>query len=178
MPYQWSPDHRTLTRPVSQTSAEPILRLDVWPHRSMPNTGFKTAIWVMFIAGCLPVVAFIGTAAFWVLLACLLLTLAALWTALRRSDRPHLREQILIWPNQMALSHWTAKGELKTWEANPYWVKIHMRAGGGPVEHYLTLQSSATDTGRAVELGRFLSPEERQALRNDLAFVLSQLRAG
>jgi uncharacterized membrane protein len=142
----------------------------------MPNKGFKAAIWVMFIAGCLPVISFVGTAAFWVLLVCLLLTLTALWTALRHSDRPHLREEIVIRPNQITLSHWTAKGDLKTWEANPYWIRMHMRANGGPVEQYLTLQSSATDQGRVIELARFLSPEERHALHYDLAFVLGQLK--
>lgn len=151
------------------------MRLDIWPHRSMPNKGFKAAIWLMFLAGCLPVMAFIGTAAFWVLLAGLILTLTALWTALRRSDRVNLREQMLIWPDKVTLTHWTTKGLRKEWQANPYWIKLHLRAEGGPVEQYLTMHSSATNNGRAVELARFLSPEERETLRDDLAYVLGQL---
>lgn len=143
----------------------------------MPNTGFKAAIWLMFLAGCLPVIAFIGTPAFWVLLAGLLVTLAALWTALRRSDREHLREELLVWPNEVTLAHWTTKGQRKNWQANPYWIKLHLRAEGGPVENYLTLQSSATDNGRAVELAAFLSPEERETLRDDLALVLGQIKS-
>jgi uncharacterized membrane protein len=176
MPYQWTPDHQTLTTLPDQTTTEPLIRLDIWPHRSMPNAGFKAAIWVMFLAGCLPVLAFIGTAAFWVLLAGLLITLAALWTALRLSDREHLREELLIWPDKVTLTHWTAKGLRKDWQANPYWIKLHLRADGGPVEQYLTLHSSATDKGRAVTLAAFLSPEERQTLYKDLAFVLGQLK--
>jgi uncharacterized membrane protein len=176
MPYQWTPDHHTLATLPDQTTAEPLIRLDIWPHRSMPNKGFKAAIWLMFLAGCLPVLAFIGTAAFWVLLAGLLITLAALWTALRLSDREHLREELLIWPDKVTLTHWTAKGLRKDWQANPYWTKLHLRADGGPVEQYLTLHSSATDNGRAVELAAFLSPEERQTLYHDLTFIFGQLK--
>jgi uncharacterized membrane protein len=182
MPYQWTPDHQTLAGhllPATQTSSSedsPLLRLDIWPHRSMPNRGFKNAIWLMFLAGCLPLIAFIGTAIFWVLLTCVLATLAALWTALRKSDRPKLREEMLIWSDRIALSHWTAKGDKLTWDANPYWTKLHLRADGGPVDQYLTLSSSATNNGRIVELARFISPEERCQLHDDLAFVLGQIK--
>ncbi len=177
MPYKWTPDHSQLSPLPLHETREPLVRLDIWPHRSMPNTGFRAAIWLLFVAGCLPVLAFTGTAAFWVLLVALLLTLAALWTALRRSDRVHLREEMRIWPDKVELSHWSTKGTLKQWSANPYWITLHLRAAGGPVEQYLTLSSSAADNGRAVELASFLSPEEREALRDDLAFVLGQLKS-
>ncbi|MEM5476875.1 DUF2244 domain-containing protein [Pacificibacter sp. AS14] len=176
MPYRWTPDHTRLDAPKPHTGDAPLVKLDIWPHRSMPNSGFKAAIWLMFLAGCLPVLAFIGTAAFWVLLAGLLITLAALWTALRLSDREYLREELLIWHDKVILTHWTTKNLRKEWQANPYWIKLHLRAEGGPVEQYLTLYSSATDNGRAVELAAFLSPEERQTLHKDLAFVLGQLK--
>ncbi|RPE71894.1 putative membrane protein [Pacificibacter maritimus] len=182
MPYLWTPDHHSQARTAASLPATPqipempLLKLDIWPHRSMPNRGFKNAIWLMFIAGCLPVIAFIGTLAFWILLACVLLTLTALWTGLRLSDRAHLREELTLWSDRLLLTHWTTKGEKLTYEANPYWVKLHLHAAGGPVEHYLTLTSSATDQGRSVELARFLSPEERCQLHDDLAFVLGQLK--
>jgi uncharacterized membrane protein len=177
MPYRWTPNHTELRPSLAPSGVDPLMRLDIWPHRSMPNKGFKAAIWLMFLAGSLPAIAFIGTAAFWVLLAGLLITLAALWTALRRSDREHLREEILIWSDKVTLSHWTIKGLRKDWHANPYWIKLQLRPEGGPVENYLTLHSSATDNGRAVELAAFLSPEERETLRDDLAFVLGRLKS-
>ena len=51
----------------------------------------------------------------------------------------------------------------RTWRGNPYWVRLKLDAG--PVEDYLTL----TDGGREIELGAFLSPEERRALYTELA---------
>ncbi len=59
----------------------------------------------------------------------------------------------------------------RIWQTNPYWVRLALRQNG-PVEDYLVL----TDGKREVELGAFLAPEERMALRNDLARRLEALR--
>jgi uncharacterized membrane protein len=40
-----------------------------------------------------------------------------------------------------------------------------MHEAGGPVEHYLTLKGA----GREVEIGAFLSEDERKALHGELA---------
>ena len=45
----------------------------------------------------------------------------------------------------------------------------------GPVEDYLVL-SGGDEGGRVVELGVFLSPEERRALRDELTARLAALR--
>ena len=44
--------------------------------------------------------------------------------------------------------------------------------GGGPIPHYITLKGA----GREVELGAFLSEEERVALHDDLRKRLGELR--
>ena len=59
----------------------------------------------------------------------------------------------------------------RIWQANPYWVRVALRPNG-PVEDYLVL----TDGRREVELGAFLSPEERVALKDDLERRLGALR--
>ena len=58
----------------------------------------------------------------------------------------------------------------RRWQGNPYWVRLTLRRDG-PVEDYLTL----SDGRREIELGAFLSPEERRRLRADLAAALSEL---
>lgn len=175
MPYQWTPAHTAPLPEVPPESGAPLLRLDIWPHRSLPSKGFSATIWLMFAAGMIPVVPFIGTVAFWVLLICMMTALAALWTALRRSDRDHLREELMVWPDRVALTHWSAKGARFDWEANPYWVRLTLHPKG-KVEQYLTLKGGVDMETREVELGAFLSPEERQDLRDDLALVLGRLK--
>ncbi|GAA3854860.1 DUF2244 domain-containing protein [Celeribacter arenosi] len=175
MPYRWTPDP-TLARESHATPAgKPLCRLDLWPHRSLPSKGFSAAIWVMFVGGMIPLIPFIGTVAFWVLLAFIMVVLAALWTALRRSDRDLLREALVITPQQIDLTHWSAKGAQFTWEANPYWVRLTLHRDA-KIENYLTLKGSGDHNKREVELGAFLSPEERKKLHGELARILAQMR--
>ncbi|WP_439105225.1 DUF2244 domain-containing protein [Celeribacter marinus] len=175
MPYRWTPAHHAPLPPASSETGKPLLRLDVWPHRSLPSKGFSAAIWLMFAAGLMPVIPFIGTTAFWILLACMMSVLTALWIALRKSDRDHLREEMLIWHDRITLTHWTAKGDKIEWSANPYWVRTTLHPTA-KIEQYLTLKGAGPDQTREVELGAFLSPEERIQLRDDLALVLDRVK--
>ncbi|WP_254869868.1 DUF2244 domain-containing protein [Celeribacter sp. HF31] len=152
------------------------MRLDLWPHRSLKGKGFSATIWIMFCGGLIPVVPFIGTIAFWVLLIFMMTALAALWVALRRSDRDRLREELLIWPDRVELTHWPAKGEALSWQANPYWLHLKLHPEKGKVEQYLTLKGGGPAETREVELGAFLSPEERQSLYGELMTTLAALK--
>ena len=51
-------------------------------------------------------------------------------------------------------------------------MQVRLHQTGGPVPNYLTLKGD----GREVELGAFLSEEERLALRDDLHQRLVALR--
>jgi uncharacterized membrane protein len=53
---------------------------------------------------------------------------------------------------------------VKEWECNRYWTKVLKYEAEGPVPHYVTLRGE----GREVEIGAFLSEEERIALFDDL----------
>ncbi len=177
MPYLWTPAHTTPIPKETAPREAPVFRLELWPHRSLKGRGFSAAIWLMFAGGMIPVVPFIGTIAFWILLIFMMTALSALWIALRRSDRDHLREEMLIWPDTVHLTHWTPKGEELTWDANPYWLRLTLHPTHDKVENYLTLKGGGPNNGREVELGAFLSPEERERLSHDLEFVLSNLRS-
>ncbi|WP_066705452.1 DUF2244 domain-containing protein [Celeribacter ethanolicus] len=172
MPYLWTPPHDTVPTGSPETGT-PLWRLELWPYRSLKGKGFSAAIWIMFGGGLIPIVPFIGTMAFWVLLGFMLIALTALWTALRRSDRDRLHEEMLIWPDRVTLTHWPEKGAPLTWEANPYWVRLSLNTEDGKVENYITLKGAGDH--REVELGAFLSPEERKVLHGNLTRVLAQL---
>jgi uncharacterized membrane protein len=64
----------------------------------------------------------------------------------------------------VTLSRHGPRGKRQDWEANPYWLRVTLHETGGPVPHYLTLKGE----GREVELGAFLSEDERIALNREL----------
>jgi uncharacterized membrane protein len=95
-----------------------------------------------------------------------------LWHAIQRSYRgAATREVLLLTRQSLTLTRSDPGREARVWQTNPYWVRVGLRANG-PVEDYLVL----TDGRREIELGAFLSPEERISLRGDLDLRLARLR--
>ncbi|MFA5581041.1 MAG: DUF2244 domain-containing protein [Paracoccaceae bacterium] len=176
MPYLWN--NRSAQAPeISGAFAvhgqdAPLARLEIWPHRSLPRQGFVWVIGLFFGLGLIPVLPLLGSRTLWVVLLFSMSVLAAVWVALEHSYRRGLREELLIWSDLMVLTRHNPRGAPRQWQAHPYWVRIALDPDKGPVEQYLTLHGS----DREVELGAFLSPEERGQLRDDLAFVLGQLK--
>ncbi len=155
MPYHWT-----------ETGAEHTL--DAWPHQSMTPRGFTWFIGATAGLLSLPLFPLLGTPVLWVLLAFFLLALAGVWRAIRLNQRVQSRrEKLTLSPERLHLSHLPVNGPTLEWEANPHWVTVHLR-NDGPVEKYLTLRGN----GREVELGAFLSPEEREGLFEDLTKLL------
>jgi uncharacterized membrane protein len=160
MPYQWLPPDGARQR------------LHLWPHRSLTQTGFVWFIGVTAGLIGLPLLAVLGSPVVWALLPFFLAVLTAIWIALRKNGRDRdILEDLTLTPALVSLSRHGPKGLRQTWEANPYWLRITLHATGGPVPNYLTLKGEA----REVELGAFLSEEERIALKHDLELRLAGL---
>jgi uncharacterized membrane protein len=161
MPYDWS--HRDASGAI----------LTLWPNRSLSRHGFVWFIGLTAALISLPLVALIGSPVLWGLLPFLVLTVAGLWWALRRNYRDgHLWERLTLSKDRIDLVRQHPDGHKQDWSADPHWVQVELHETGGPVEKYLTLRGG----GREVELGAFLSPEERVALRTELTDALARLR--
>lgn len=159
MPYEWQSD-----RPEES-------RLHLWPHRSLTQRGFVWFIAITAALIVLPVLAVLGSPVLWMLLPFPVLALAAIWFALRRNQRDtEILEDLVLTPDRITLLRHGPHGQRKEWQANPHWVRITLHPTGGPVPNYLTLRGE----GREVEIGAFLSEDERIALRADLAAALSR----
>ncbi|MFP4239432.1 MAG: DUF2244 domain-containing protein [Rhodosalinus sp.] len=155
MPYAWT----------DMQEPERGAELRLWPHRSLPQAGFAAFILGTFAFLCLPLVAVIGTPVLWGLLPFLLLALGGLWCGLRRSYRDgEILEELRMTPETIRLTRRNPRGPLQEWECNPHWIRVELHARGGPVPNYVTLRGS----GREVEIGAFLSEDERKALYGDL----------
>lgn len=158
MPYRWDP-------PADEGS-----RLTLWPHRSLPPEGFAAFIGITFAMLMIPVVALLGTAALWGLLPFALGALWLTWALIRRNYRDGaLTETLTIRCGEAQLVRLDPGGRRREWRANPYWVRVTLHADGGPVENYLTLSGG----DREVEIGAFLSPDERAALKPELELALA-----
>ena len=151
MPYAWTDDRTAKT-------------LRLWPHQSLTGRGF---IWFIGATACmlaLPLLAVLGSPVVWVLLGFFAAALAGVWQAIMR-NRHHrsVHEAVTIEGDRLHVSHVPPDGPAQEWTANPYWVSVHLR-DDGPVEKYLTLRGG----GREIEIGRFLTPEERVLLYDEL----------
>ena len=154
MPYEWLP------------STADQQRLHLWPYRSLPRRGM---VWFLggtavFIA--VPLLGLIGSPVLWGLLPFLLATIAGIWWALERSFRDaEIVEDLTLTRDQITLTRHGPRGKRQDWQANPHWVRLTLHATGGPVPQYLTMKGE----GREVELGAFLTEEERRRLCAEIA---------
>ena len=152
MPYHWTSEADTKVLTVTQ-------------HQSMTAKGFVTFMGSTLFLVAIPLVAVLGTPTLWVLLGFVGLAIGGVWYAIHRNQTDGTQSETLtIAPERVDLIHRDARGPEQRWSANPYWVTVHLHQGDKPVAKYLTLKGG----GREVELGAFLTPEEREALYEDL----------
>lgn len=151
-----------------------LLDLTIWPNRSLSRRGFAWVLGIVAAGLALPIIPLLGTSLALGLIPFSLAALLALYVALRRSYADgRLTERIRIWHDLVTVERREPRGAVRRWQANPHWVRLSLR-DDGPVERYLTL----TGGGREIELGAFLSPEERESLRADLELAFARARAG
>lgn len=167
MPYQW-------TEPGPPAGdAPPVAQLRLWPHRSLPRGGFVGFFGATAALAALPLLTVLGSPVLWGLLPFFVITFTALWFALQASYRTgEVREELHLWPDRVLLMRHDRRGPPRSWEANPHWIRATLHETGGPVPNYLTL----TGSGRTVEIGAFLSEEERLDLKPELEDALRRLR--
>lgn len=147
------------------------LKLHLNPYKSLTPEGFVWFIGATSVMISLPLFSVLGTSVFWALLPFLCFTIWAVWRALMKSwAGMELYEEITLWPDRIRIERHEPKRPRLDWEANPYWVTLHLHPTGGPVPQYLTLRGG----GREVELGAFLTPSERQSLKRQIETQLRQ----
>ena len=166
----FAPDHRREDHglmPVIRAPTLPAgarLQLRLTPHKSLTPEGF---VWFIGVTATLIFMPLLRAWDIGVLGPSALLSapLWAIWRALMRSwSDMDLYEVVTLWPDRVRIERHDPRKPQRNWEANPYWVTVHLHEKGGPVPKYLTLRGA----GREVELGAFLTPGERQRLKQQL----------
>lgn len=159
MPYEWitPDDHAPRSAPVAE--------LHLWPYRSLPRRDFVTFIAATAAMVLLPLLAVMGSPVLWGLLPFFVLAVGGIWYALQRNQRDgEILEELRIWPDRITLDHHHPRHGHHTWEANPYWVQLKLDPRHDRIKNYLTLKGS----DREVELGAFLSEDERAVLYDEV----------
>jgi len=143
--------------------------IEVWPYNSLKPKGFVFFLGSTFVLISFPLFNVLGTTVFWGLLPFLLAAFMGVWFALRRSlNERQILEQLTLSKEEIALIRQNPKGEHKRWVCSPYWAKLKIYETEGPVTNYITL----TGNGREVELGAFLTEDERKTLYGELEQLL------
>ena len=159
MPYDW-------TRPPSDSDGE----LHLWPHQSLPPKGYVRFLGATAVLLTVPLLPLIGSPMFWGIIPFLALALFGVKFALDRNRRnAQLLEVLKLTPENAELTRRDGRGQEQHWSCNRHWTKVTLHAETGPVPNYVTLRG----TGREVEIGAFLSEDERKALYDDLVRALS-----
>lgn len=139
---------------------EKVLSLTIWPHRSLSPTGFRLVLLLTAVGFAIPLMAITQFAAFLVILGFAGGTLGLLWAMMKLNYRTaRIRETVDIWPERIRITRDDPGGKQRVWEANPHWVRVELHDTRS-IQGYLVLTAS----GRAVELGAFLTPAERAEL--------------
>ena len=148
--------------------------IELWPYNSLKPKGFVFFLGTTFALIALPLFNVLGTKVFWGLFPFLFLTLVGIWFALRKSLRDRqIIEQLTLYKDKLLLIRQDPTGEQKEWACSPYWSKLKMYDKEGPVANYITLSGN----GREVELGSFLSEDERKELFHELTRLLKKLNS-
>jgi uncharacterized membrane protein len=115
---------------------------------------------LFLIQGAWPVFGFYG------------LDVALVYWALRQSNRQgRLFERLALTRDTLTVRRVDAKGIETRWEFQPYWLKldVEVREGGG---NRLMLRTH----GRVLEIGAFLTPDEKASLAGALRAALAKVR--
>lgn len=149
-------------------SDAPIYAVTLWPHRSMGRRGARRVMALLSLGLAIPVLAvgdwrvsaFLGVFA--------LAAVALMWLLFSLNARAgRLTEDVLLWPDLIGVERREPGGRVRRWSANPYWVRVEVRTTRH-MENYLTLAGG----GRTIELGAFLTAEERAAFAEELRAAL------
>ncbi|MDE0783575.1 MAG: DUF2244 domain-containing protein [Planktomarina sp.] len=164
MPYSWSTLPEKVSFHKKSDGPAPVV-LTIRTHNSLNANGFMQFIALTAALMLIPVLAFLGQIFMWIIAGSLGTCLTAIWLALKASwKQGQLREELSIWSDYVLLERFNPNGSTQVWHANPYWTEIRLTPTNSYVLNYLTLRGNS----REVEIGAFLSEDERPLLEKDL----------
>lgn len=131
---------------------------------------FRVFLGIVALFLTVPLIPVLGHASAWVIAGFLVLDFLLLYGMMQLTYRSgRVRETVTIWSDRMRIERVEPSGRCLEWEANPYWVRVEV-VDTKRVPSYLMLCSS----DRQVELGAFLTADERIELADELRGALNR----
>ena len=153
------------------TNEAPFINIRLVPNRSLNSNGTKVVFAVIAFGFLLPIIPFIGSPVGTTLTIFSGLTFYLFLTLLQKNfQQGSTFEEILISRRKIKVVHQEKNKDRLTWECNPYWTKVHLDTNNPRLKNYLTLAGK----GKRIELGAFLSPDERLELRDKIQNALAK----
>ena len=149
----------------------PFINIRLVPNRSLNSNGTKVVFAVIALGFLLPIIPFIGSPIGTTLTIFSGLTFYLFLTLLQKNfQQGSTFEEVFISKNRIKVVHKEKNKEQLTWECNPYWTKVNLDINNPRLKNYLTLAGK----GKRIELGAFLSPDERLELRDKIQNALAK----
>lgn len=156
---------------MAKDAGEIIMRRVLRPHKALSpaeQRGWLYGLLIFLTLLALPVLIFGSVVLLLILLSPVVMLLIAFHA---RNHACLLREEFTLRRDGLLIERFEQKGKIRRFFAPPHWVRVSL-VNDGPVSDYLVLSNK----GRRVELGAFLSPEERKALYRDILAALGRIR--
>jgi uncharacterized membrane protein len=160
---------------MGQVSATtPAARFDIvlYPNRSLGRTGFAVLMGAIVLVSTAIGAGFMMVGA-WQVTGFLGLDVVLLFLAFRWQDREARRaEFVRLDQGGLTVRRLEPDGSSQSWNFEPYWLRVSIEAAGRH-DRRLLLRSH----GHQLEIGAFLTQDERQELARALEAALREHRA-
>ncbi len=144
------------------------------PNRSLSVEGTIIVFLILAVGLIFPIIPFLGSQ---IGITLTLFSGATLYLFLfflgKSFQSGQMFEEIKISSDKVEIIHKERNKEKLIWEGNPFWTKVKMQDKENKIENYLTI----VEKGRHIELGAFLSPDERLNLKNEIQNALAKAKS-
>ena len=158
---------------LSDNKETSFLWMKIAPNRSLSNQGTIFVFIFLALGLFIPIIPFIGSH---IGIALTLFSGCTFYLFLfflgKNFQSGQKYEEIKISSEKIQIIHKEVNKEKLIWEGNPIWSQIIMEKRSKKMENYLTIR----EKGRYIELGTFLSPNERKNLNNKIQNALAKAK--
>jgi len=157
---------------VSPPASAARFDIVLYPNRSLGRTGFAVLMGAIVLVSAAIGAGFMMVGA-WPVTGFLGLDVVLIFMAFRWHDREARRtEFVRLDQGGLTVRRLEPDGSAQSWHFEPYWLQVSIEAAGRH-DHRLILRSH----GRQLEIGAFLTQDERQELARALEAALREHRA-